>query len=149
MWNMSGEILTDHVWCVSENGTNYQDLLHEMTGQKTVPNVFINKKHIGGCDNTMKVVIFLTDLCMRKTMTLAESHWPDFECFHNCWDLSCSCQRPPAKLVDHRLWAQNFPLLLIISKHKNAISKSKLFYSFLSSFIFFIDLMVWTSFSLV
>ncbi|CAM4619466.1 hypothetical protein PO909_006287 [Leuciscus waleckii] len=37
-----------------EDGTNYQDLLHEMTGQKTVPNVFINKKHIGGCDNTMK-----------------------------------------------------------------------------------------------
>uniref|UniRef100_A0A8C1V6T8 thioredoxin-disulfide reductase (NADPH) n=1 Tax=Cyprinus carpio TaxID=7962 RepID=A0A8C1V6T8_CYPCA len=36
------------------NGTNYQDLLHEMTGQKTVPSVFINKKHIGGCDNTMK-----------------------------------------------------------------------------------------------
>ncbi|KAL1273405.1 hypothetical protein QQF64_029267 [Cirrhinus molitorella] len=37
-----------------EDGTNYQALLHEMTGQKTVPNVFINKKHIGGCDNTMK-----------------------------------------------------------------------------------------------
>uniref|UniRef100_A0A671KP31 thioredoxin-disulfide reductase (NADPH) n=1 Tax=Sinocyclocheilus anshuiensis TaxID=1608454 RepID=A0A671KP31_9TELE len=37
-----------------EDGTNYQDLLHEMTGQKTVPNVFINKKHIGGCDKTMK-----------------------------------------------------------------------------------------------
>ncbi|KTF84665.1 hypothetical protein cypCar_00041218 [Cyprinus carpio] len=37
-----------------EDGTNYQDLLHEMTGQKTVPSVFINKKHIGGCDNTMK-----------------------------------------------------------------------------------------------
>ncbi|TRY88517.1 hypothetical protein DNTS_020680 [Danionella cerebrum] len=37
-----------------EDGSNYQDLLHEMTGQKTVPNVFINKKHIGGCDNTMK-----------------------------------------------------------------------------------------------
>uniref|UniRef100_A0A673MAD4 Thioredoxin reductase 1, cytoplasmic-like n=1 Tax=Sinocyclocheilus rhinocerous TaxID=307959 RepID=A0A673MAD4_9TELE len=39
--------------CVCD-GTNYQDLLHEMTGQKTVPNVFISKKHIGGCDNTMK-----------------------------------------------------------------------------------------------
>uniref|UniRef100_A0A672MQG7 Thioredoxin reductase 3 n=1 Tax=Sinocyclocheilus grahami TaxID=75366 RepID=A0A672MQG7_SINGR len=36
------------------DGANYQDLLHEMTGQKTVPNVFINKKHIGGCDKTMK-----------------------------------------------------------------------------------------------
>lgn len=78
MWNMSGEILTDRVWCVSEDGTNYQDLLHEMTGQKTVPSVFINKKHIGGCDNTMKVLSFLPDLGMRKTLILAESHWPDF-----------------------------------------------------------------------
>uniref|UniRef100_A0A672KHW9 Glutaredoxin domain-containing protein n=1 Tax=Sinocyclocheilus grahami TaxID=75366 RepID=A0A672KHW9_SINGR len=42
-------------WVMSD-GTNYQDLLHEMTGQKTVPNVFINKKHIGGCDNTMKIL---------------------------------------------------------------------------------------------
>lgn len=30
-------------------------MLLEMTGQKTVPNVFINKKHVGGCDNTMQV----------------------------------------------------------------------------------------------
>ncbi|XP_039653277.1 thioredoxin reductase 3 [Perca fluviatilis] len=37
-----------------EDGTNYQEMLLEMTGQKTVPNVFINKTHVGGCDNTMK-----------------------------------------------------------------------------------------------
>ncbi|XP_065811423.1 thioredoxin reductase 3 isoform X1 [Labrus bergylta] len=37
-----------------DDGPNYQELLVEMTGQKTVPNVFINKKHLGGCDNTMK-----------------------------------------------------------------------------------------------
>ncbi|KAL7832958.1 hypothetical protein SRHO_G00299760 [Serrasalmus rhombeus] len=37
-----------------ENGSNYQDLLMEMTGQKTVPNVFINKTHVGGCDKTMQ-----------------------------------------------------------------------------------------------
>ncbi|KAF3689428.1 Thioredoxin reductase 3 [Channa argus] len=37
-----------------ENGTNYQEMLLEMTGQKTVPNVFINKKHVGGCDKTMQ-----------------------------------------------------------------------------------------------
>jgi len=24
----------------------------EITGQKTVPNVFVNGKHIGGCDDT-------------------------------------------------------------------------------------------------
>ncbi|XP_078103815.1 thioredoxin reductase 3 isoform X1 [Sander vitreus] len=37
-----------------EDGTNYQEMLLEMTGQKTVPNVFINKTHVGGCDNTMQ-----------------------------------------------------------------------------------------------
>ncbi|KAK7898982.1 hypothetical protein WMY93_019835 [Mugilogobius chulae] len=37
-----------------EDGTNYQEMLLEMTGQRTVPNVFINKTHLGGCDKTMK-----------------------------------------------------------------------------------------------
>ncbi|RVE72410.1 hypothetical protein OJAV_G00042770 [Oryzias javanicus] len=37
-----------------EEGTNYQEMLLEMTGQRTVPNVFINKKHVGGCDKTMQ-----------------------------------------------------------------------------------------------
>ncbi|XP_059918325.1 thioredoxin reductase 3 [Gadus macrocephalus] len=35
-----------------DEGTNYQELLVEMTGQKTVPNVFINKTHVGGWDKT-------------------------------------------------------------------------------------------------
>lgn len=30
------------------NGSAIQDALHELTGQKTVPNIFINRKHIGG-----------------------------------------------------------------------------------------------------
>uniref|UniRef100_A0A8C7Y302 thioredoxin-disulfide reductase (NADPH) n=1 Tax=Oryzias sinensis TaxID=183150 RepID=A0A8C7Y302_9TELE len=37
-----------------KEGTNYQEMLLELTGQKTVPNVFINKKHVGGCDKTMQ-----------------------------------------------------------------------------------------------
>ncbi|XP_067908273.1 thioredoxin reductase 3 isoform X2 [Heterodontus francisci] len=31
-----------------------QNMLHEMTGQKTVPNVFVNKAHVGGCDKTLQ-----------------------------------------------------------------------------------------------
>lgn len=31
-----------------DNGSVMQRALQEMTGQRTVPNVFINKKHIGG-----------------------------------------------------------------------------------------------------
>ncbi|KAM8867681.1 thioredoxin reductase 3 isoform 2-T2 [Synchiropus picturatus] len=37
-----------------DDGTNYQEMLLEMTGQKTVPNVFVNQTHIGGCDKTMQ-----------------------------------------------------------------------------------------------
>uniref|UniRef100_A0A0L8GKX1 thioredoxin-disulfide reductase (NADPH) n=1 Tax=Octopus bimaculoides TaxID=37653 RepID=A0A0L8GKX1_OCTBM len=35
-----------------ENGDNIHSTLKEMSGQRTVPNIFINKKHIGGYDDT-------------------------------------------------------------------------------------------------
>lgn len=38
-----------------ENGADIQATLKEMTGQRTVPNVFINKTHIGGCDDTLQL----------------------------------------------------------------------------------------------
>ncbi|XP_073310756.1 glutaredoxin-like [Primulina huaijiensis] len=34
------------------DGSQIQDALLEWTGQRTVPNVFIGGKHIGGCDAT-------------------------------------------------------------------------------------------------
>ncbi|KAL4655641.1 thioredoxin reductase 1, cytoplasmic-like [Arapaima gigas] len=37
-----------------DDGPEYQELLLEMTGQGTVPNVFVNKTHVGGCDKTMQ-----------------------------------------------------------------------------------------------
>jgi len=37
------------------NGPAIQQALHEKSGQKTVPNVFINGEHIGGCDDTLKL----------------------------------------------------------------------------------------------
>ena len=33
--------------------TQYQDVLNDLTGQRTVPNVFINGKHIGGCSDVI------------------------------------------------------------------------------------------------
>ncbi|KAM5531335.1 hypothetical protein V8D89_014980 [Ganoderma adspersum] len=33
-----------------QEGDAIQDYLREKTGQRTVPNVFINQKHVGGCD---------------------------------------------------------------------------------------------------
>jgi glutaredoxin 3 len=33
---------------VADDGSDIQDALQEMTNQRSVPNIFINKKHIGG-----------------------------------------------------------------------------------------------------
>jgi glutaredoxin 3 len=33
-----------------ENGGEIQDYLYEITKQKTVPNIFVQQKHVGGCD---------------------------------------------------------------------------------------------------
>ncbi|KAI0375450.1 glutaredoxin [Pilatotrama ljubarskyi] len=33
-----------------EDGGAIQDYLEEKTGQRTVPNIFINQQHVGGCD---------------------------------------------------------------------------------------------------
>ena len=40
-----------------ENGSDIQEALYKMTGQKTVPNVFIKAKHIGGCTDTKNVCL--------------------------------------------------------------------------------------------
>ena len=34
-----------------ENGGEIQDYLYEITKQKTVPNIFVQQKHVGGCDD--------------------------------------------------------------------------------------------------
>jgi len=34
----------------AQNGKDIQKALQKITGQKTVPNIFINGKHFGGCD---------------------------------------------------------------------------------------------------
>lgn len=37
-----------------EDGWNIQDSLNEIVGRRTVPQVFINGKHIGGSDDTVE-----------------------------------------------------------------------------------------------
>ncbi|KAM0945815.1 putative thioredoxin-disulfide reductase [Dioscorea sansibarensis] len=39
---------------VEGDGSEIQAALAQWTGQRTVPNVFIGGKHIGGCDNVME-----------------------------------------------------------------------------------------------
>ncbi|KAE9401450.1 hypothetical protein BT96DRAFT_602235 [Gymnopus androsaceus JB14] len=36
----------------TEGGDEIQSYLAEKTGQRTVPNIFVNKQHIGGNDDT-------------------------------------------------------------------------------------------------
>ncbi|KAG0248640.1 hypothetical protein BG011_010044 [Mortierella polycephala] len=38
-----------------ENGAAIQAYLMELTGQRTVPNIFIGQKHIGGCDDLFRL----------------------------------------------------------------------------------------------
>lgn len=37
-----------------DDGAEIQDYLQEKTGQRTVPNIFINQKHVGGADDLVK-----------------------------------------------------------------------------------------------
>ncbi|XP_025716068.1 thioredoxin reductase 3 isoform X1 [Callorhinus ursinus] len=37
-----------------DDGANVQEVLSEITNQKTVPNIFVNKVHMGGCDRTFQ-----------------------------------------------------------------------------------------------
>ncbi|XP_058534920.1 thioredoxin reductase 3 [Ochotona princeps] len=37
-----------------DDGANVQEMLLEITNQKTVPNIFVNKVHMGGCDRTLQ-----------------------------------------------------------------------------------------------
>ncbi len=40
------------------DGSQIQSQLAQMTKQRTVPNIFINKKHVGGCDDLFELVTF-------------------------------------------------------------------------------------------
>ncbi|XP_062963588.1 thioredoxin reductase 3 [Cynocephalus volans] len=37
-----------------DDGASVQEVLSEITNQKTVPNIFVNKVHVGGCDQTFQ-----------------------------------------------------------------------------------------------
>ena len=50
--NMSVKGLTVVELDKEANGQQMQDMLAEITGQRTVPNVFIGGKHVGGNDAT-------------------------------------------------------------------------------------------------
>ena len=41
---------------VVKDGPEIQAALLEMTGQKTVPSIFVNGKHVGGCDATLAAI---------------------------------------------------------------------------------------------
>ena len=40
---------------LTKNGCEIQDALEKLTIQRTVPNIFINGKHIGGCSDLEKL----------------------------------------------------------------------------------------------
>nr|DAD40059.1 TPA_asm: hypothetical protein HUJ06_014382 [Nelumbo nucifera] len=40
--------------CSTDDGQDIQDALKEIIGRRTVPQVFINGKHLGGSDDTVE-----------------------------------------------------------------------------------------------
>jgi glutaredoxin len=41
---------------IDANGSAIQNELLAMTKQRTVPNIFVNGHHVGGCDNTLAAI---------------------------------------------------------------------------------------------
>jgi len=40
--------------CYAEDGSEIQDALSEIVGRRTVPQVFVDGKHLGGSDDTVE-----------------------------------------------------------------------------------------------
>ncbi|KAI9191767.1 hypothetical protein LWI28_013135 [Acer negundo] len=57
-----------------ENGWDIQDTLHEIVGRRTVPQVFIDGKHIGGSDDTVEAY---ESGKLHKLLGIAEKHRDD------------------------------------------------------------------------
>ncbi|KAI8325408.1 glutaredoxin 1 [Martensiomyces pterosporus] len=41
---------------LEETGNEIQSYLFELTKQRTVPNIFVNSHHVGGCDDTLAAI---------------------------------------------------------------------------------------------
>jgi len=56
-------------WKPKEDGGELQAALGEISGQQTVPNVFIGGQHIGGCDGKLSGFAFLCKfLCVSRLL---------------------------------------------------------------------------------
>lgn len=42
--------------CATDDGSELQAALLELTGQRTVPNIFIGKQHVGGSDDLSDLI---------------------------------------------------------------------------------------------
>ena len=53
-----------------DDGNDIQTYLHKKTGQRTVPNIFINQKHIGGCSDLQELVRLFLGILSELLMIL-------------------------------------------------------------------------------
>ncbi|OWK02580.1 hypothetical protein Celaphus_00010694 [Cervus elaphus hippelaphus] len=49
-----GGVLTSLIFYSLDEGASVQEVLSEITNQRTVPSIFVNKVHVGGCDHTFQ-----------------------------------------------------------------------------------------------
>ena len=75
-WLCTAMIFKNSYWALlffcEGDGPDMQSALAQWTGQRTVPNVFINGKHIGGCDGEP----FCLHYVDTYTGILAQYDWP-------------------------------------------------------------------------
>ena len=64
----------------TENMSEYQDALQEISGQRTVPNIFINGEHFGGCDKTLAAYC---DGSLAKLLIASQQKRDDFDPNHS------------------------------------------------------------------
>ena len=63
------KLILNYFNVVEGDGSDIQTALAEWTGQKTVPNVFIGGKHIGGCDS-MILIPLPVHICLKILLLL-------------------------------------------------------------------------------
>lgn len=69
---------------MGSDGTAIREFLTSETGQRTVPNVFIGGKHVGGCDGLFETLCFVRVVAMRLLTDFFACVCRYF-CVAQCW----------------------------------------------------------------
>ena len=74
------DVCSVHGWLLADDGYKIQDVLLELVGRRTVPQVFVNGKHIGGSDGrpwplSLSIATFTSSLAQHNTVSAVLFLW--------------------------------------------------------------------------